>query len=649
MKKLLKRISQSQSGNLAARIAAVYSMMTMAICVANAVEVNNPLDDSLIYTLGLRGDLNGNGNLDADEITNGMVPSKSVSVTFSNGPYTVEPETYDPFTWITASWQTGGEAAMKWPHSGDAIYCPQPVKIDDDGDLCYWPMRFVHVISARPGATQTIFLRFRWDGLVAQELEVPSGETKGRMAKYIGTVAQTIIAFGWSYASNTGWSLALNVDTSKNTGQMSIYCGNKSTNLGAVTVTPGAWQDMFFTIKPSGDSSVTVTQYAANPSSATPTEGKNTGTLANSLTFASGGAVSLQYGGQSAGSGWAKIQTSPNGVTKSWRGTIREVKIWNRELKDLERRQVVAGYYGAKWRIGAVNGSAAEFGVDGGADAPAVSYDPDTMPWLKMRGALTAANPSLTVCGAWTPQDRAVALPRTLSITPIFDGTGDAPCPIEVRVNGALAASGNLKEEAGRNLFIPASFWQPDGSGNVSVSVTRTGSLTGTVLVDALELGGSWQVGYRDNSQSDMSKNNLSHDYYFAGDPVASNMNRTARHTQIVDLRVHIPEWLAARHSFKYESRITGCAANTGYDYAAQTVGLLVNGHPLWSTNSVTATRNPSLVFDVPNEMLMPGINVFRWTNMTENAGIRNNAWVCFDYQCLRVGRMRRGTYISIR
>ena len=627
----------------------VFSAVLAAFCVcAVAVERENPLDDSLIYSLGLRGDLNGDGKLDADEITNGMDPSTSQAVIVDSGPYGTEPLLYDPFSWITASWQTGGEAAMKWPHSGDAIRCPQPVKLDGDGDLCYWAMRIRHSVSVTPGTTQTVFLRFRWDGFTQLELE------NGRMAEYIGSIAQTVCAFGWNYSNNTGWSLAFSVNPTKNLASTIVYCGNKSSTIGSTNLNPGRWQDMFFTIESievDGAPAVKVTRYMFNPSGTAPSESAGPTTISNTLTFGSGN-VLVEYGGQSSGSGWVKLKNSVNNVAKSWRGTIREVKVWNRALSDLERRQVVAGYYGAKWRIGAANGSAAEFGVDGGTDAPAASYDPETMPWLKMRGALTAANPSLTVCGAWTDQDQATALPRVLSVTTIFDGTGDDPCPVEVRVNGTLAASGNLKEEAGRNLLIPDSFWQPDGNGKVTVTLTRTGSLTGTVLIDALELGGSWQVGYRDNNTSDMSKNHLAHDCYFAGDPVASNMNRTARTiqpAQMVDFRVHIPEWLAERHSFKYESKITGCNANTGYDVTAQTVGLLVNGRQLWSTNSVTKTSNPALVFDVPNEMLVPGINVFRWTNMTENADIRENAWVCFDYQCLRVGKMRRGTYITLR
>ena len=623
-----------------------------AVCVVRADEAYNPLDSSLIYVLGLRGDLNGNGKIDTDEITNGMDPSTSAFVSIDSGPYGTEPDIYDPFSWITASWQTGGEAAMKWPHSGDAIFCPQPVKLDGDGDICYWAMRLLHGVTVTPGATQTVFVRFRWEGLTALEKEVAPGATKGRMAEYVSGIAQTILAFGWSYSANKGWAIALNINTSKETGTITFYCGNKSTSLGAVSVTPGIWQDMFFTIAPvegGGDPSVQVTQYAFNPSGTAPSETVKSGTMVNTLAFAEGN-VTLQYGGQASGSGWVKLKNSVNNVAKSWRGTIRDVMIWNRELSDLERRQVVSGHYGAKWRIGALNGSAAEFGVDGGTDTPAASYDPDTMPWLKMRGALTAANPTLTVCGAWTTQDSAEALPRILSVTPIFDGTGDDPCPIEVRVNGTLAASGNLREEAGRNLFIPASFWQPDGSGNVTVAITRTGSLTGTVLIDALELGGSWQVGYRDNNMADMSKNTLLHDCYFAGDPVASNMNRTLRYVYgAVSLRVHIPEWLAARHSFKYESRITGCSANEGYDLTQQSVGLLVNGRQIWSTNGVTRSSNPSLVLDVPNEMLVPGINIFQWTNLTENAELRDNAWTCYDYQCLRVGRLHRGAYISIR
>lgn len=631
-------------------------LLTM-ICVAAlcgalaAVERENPLDDSLIYSLGLRGDLNGNGAIDSDELTNGMDPATSQAVTVTSGPHGAEPQLYDPFSWITASWQTGGEAVMKWPHSGDAIYCPQPTKIDDDGDLCYWAMRIRHDVSITPGTTQTMFIRFKWDGCNAMELEVEPGKTKGRMAEYVNSIAQTVCSFGWDYGNNKGWSLAFSVNPDKNLAATTFYCGNKSSSIGNTNLAPGKWQDMFITfeqIESNGAPAVKVTRYMFNPSGTSPTESEEPTTIQNTLTFGSGN-VLVQYGGQASGSGWVKLKNSVNNVAKSWRGTIREVKVWNRALSDLERRQVVAGYYGAKWRIGAANGSAAEFGVDGGTDAPAASYDPETMPWLKMRGALTAANPSLTVCGAWTDQDQATALPRVLSVTPIFDATGDDPCPVEVRVNGTLAASGNLKEEAGRNLLIPDSFWQPDGNGKVTVTLTRTGALTGTVLIDTLELGGSWQVAYRNNNQGDMAKTYLSHDCYFAGDPVSSNMNRTARNDQTVDFRVHIPEWLATRHSFKYESKIVGCAANTGYDLTQQTVGLLVNGLLLWSTNSVTTAANPALVFSVPNEMLVPGLNIFSWTNMTEDADIRANVWTCFDYQCLRVGKMLRGTYITVR
>ena len=67
-------------------VAAVCAMMTAAVCVADTAEVDNPLDNSLIYTLGLRGDLNGDGNLDADEITNGMDPSSSGTIAISSVP-----------------------------------------------------------------------------------------------------------------------------------------------------------------------------------------------------------------------------------------------------------------------------------------------------------------------------------------------------------------------------------------------------------------------------------------------------------------------------------------------------------------------------------------------------------------------------------
>ena len=47
------------------KIALMFSLSAVFAAVA-AVERENPLDDSLIYSLGLRGDLNGNGAIDSD-------------------------------------------------------------------------------------------------------------------------------------------------------------------------------------------------------------------------------------------------------------------------------------------------------------------------------------------------------------------------------------------------------------------------------------------------------------------------------------------------------------------------------------------------------------------------------------------------------
>ena len=613
-----------------------------ALCEA-AVECENPLDESLIYTLGLRGDLNGNGNLDADEITNGMDPSSSGTVTMSFVPNDGD-TTFPRFSWTNVTWQTGGEAAMKWPHAGIALYSPQPVKVDGDGQLYYCSTRVRHPVAVTPGAQQTVFIRFKWQGKIAAETNNNQMHTQ-----YSWASPQTLVSLGWSYSSRTGWSIAVQNTPNTANGMITIYVGDKSYTFNS-TIVPEVWYDMIVTVKAVDDSTSEIVQYLFTTTGNAPYVGRRSSTVACALAFATGSSVYVDYFGQADGKAWVLYNNSGRNSAKCFRGIVRDVMIWNRELTELERRQVVAGYYGAKWRIGAANGSAAEFGVDGGADEPVASYNPDTMPWLKMRGALTAANPTLTVSGQWTAQDRATALPRILSITPIFTDVGSDPCPVEVRVNGTLTATGNLIEPVGRNLYIPDSFWQPDGSGNVTVAITRIGALTGTVAIDALELGGSWQVGYRDNNIADMTKGYLETCCYFAGDPVASNMNRTVRYDHdVVDFRVHLPQWLATRHSFKFESRITGCSANEGYDLTQQAVGLLVNGELLWRTNSVTRAANPALVFDVPNEMLVPGINVFCWTNLTEDAELRDNAWMCFDYQCLRAGKRMRGMCMAIR
>ena len=641
-------------------VAAACAMMTAAVCVADTAEVDNPLDNSLIYTLGLRGDLNGNCNLDADEITNGMDPSSSGTITISSVPNDGD-TVFPKFSWMNVTWQTGAEAAMKWPHSGIALYSPQPVKVDKDGQIYYCSTRVQHPVAVTPGTTQTLFIRFKWQGRIA-------AETNNNQMKeqYPAAAAQTLVSFGWDYNSAKGWSIALRNDPRETDGNgtLTVYVGKEQcdrqtlspiANKVGFPIVPGNWYDMIFTIKAAGDSSSDISLYLFDTTGDSPAITQCHITVPNALAFASGD-VNVDFFGQADGTKWDLYSSSNKNISKCFRGIVRDVMIWNRELSDLERRQVVAGYYGAKWRIGAKNGSAAEFGVDGenSADKPAANYNPDTMPWLKMRGALTAANPTLTISGQWTAQDRATALPRILSITPIFTDVGSDPCPVEVRVNDALAATGNLSEPAGRNLYIPDSFWQPDANGNVTVAITRTGALTGTVAIDAIELGGSWQVAYRNDGMGDMMKGFLNPCFYFAGDPVASNMNRTVRYDHdVLDFRVHLPEWLAKRHSFTFESKIVNCGTDDKerYDITKQALGLLVNGELLWSTNSATSAdnKNPPLVIDVPNEMLVPGINVFCWTNLTQDVNLRDNAWMCFDYQCLRAGKVRKGTCITIR
>ena len=630
--------------------------MMAAVCAANVAEVDNPLDNSLIYTLGLRGDLNGNGNLDADEITNGMDPSSSGTISISSVPNDGD-TVFPKFSWTNVTWQTGAEAAMKWPHSGIALYSPQPVKVDGEGKLYYCSTRVQHPVAVTPGTAQTLFIRFKWEGKIAAE-----SVNNQMQEQHPNATPQTLVSFGWDYNTAKGWSIAVRNDHDETDGTLAVYVGKEladrqtllpTANKKGTPIVPGNWYDMIFTIKASGDSASDIAVYLFDTTGDSPAITQCHITVPNALAFAPGD-VNVDFFGQADGTKWDLFSSSNKNISKCFRGIVRDVMIWNRELSDLERRQVVAGYYGAKWRIGAKNGSAAEFGVDGedSADKPAASYNPDTMPWLKMRGALTAATPTLTISGQWTAQDRATALPRILSVTPIFKDIGSDPCPVEVRVNGALAATGNLSEPSGRNLYIPDSFWQPDGDGNVTVAITRTGARTGSVAIDALELGGSWQVAYRNDNMGDMMKGFLNPCFYFAGDPVASNMNRTVRSNDVVDLRVHLPEWLAKRHSFKFESKIVGCSAqNAGYDITKQALGLLVNGELLWSTNSATSAdnKNPPLVIDVPNEMLVPGINVFCWTNLTEDVDLYKNAWMCFDYQCLRAGKARKGTYITIR
>ena len=199
--------------------------------------------------------------------------------------------------------------------------------------------------------------------------------------------------------------------------------------------------------------------------------------------------------------GDAEPQASLGGFT----GGIAKMQVWDRMLSDDEIRLLSTGATGEKWSIGAFNGRADEFAADGSTEAEPV-FDVDEMAWRQLPKALTAAKPSVTLKGVLNPSDSITesGYVKFLSLYPV-EATLPATAKVEVRAGGVLV--GTLDLAAGeRTIALRRGQVRADAAGDISITLTREGTSTGDIEIDALSLSGGEQFGKADGKTSEFNR-----------------------------------------------------------------------------------------------------------------------------------------------
>ena len=192
--------------------------------------------------------------------------------------------------------------------------------------------------------------------------------------------------------------------------------------------------------------------------------------------------------------------TDSKSMAYQYRGPMQFVKIYNRGLSVEEFDQACLPTEEPLWSIGARNGSAAEF-----SDTEAEStFEPDSMPWHKFRKSLTAFSPSVGIRCNIMAEDRQI--PRVLQMKVLGSG-GFSSGNIDIAVNGTVV--GTVPVEAGEEslFFLETSMMElvteSDGEYPMTISLTRSGSMAGTLSFDFLALQGGWQLGTNNTSYSE--------------------------------------------------------------------------------------------------------------------------------------------------
>ena len=448
--------------------------------------------------------------------------------------------------------------------------------------------------------TVTFYVRFKWDGVATANSATPC---------YIFENGKS--GDGWH---DTG--VALNIDGVSVSGTTTNAClgfrgAKSSSKMTSLAITAGTWNDAFITFAQNADNpQYTVTASVCTNSASKPTLKSESATESFALSFATPNIVLGTY------------HNSAGAVTPSrgFRGDIAEFMAWERALTDEEKFEVMAAQHGSKWTVGALNGSADEF-TD---DDPAAVFEPESMPWRRMRRTLTAANPALSLKSSLASFE--AGKPMIFSVTPLLSGVSAAP--VSLSVNGTQVGSAVLSNARTSNIVIPGKLWTRDGEGNVTVTFARTDT-AGSVAIDALRLSGSWQSAAAGDGASGTDQSKAAA-YAFAGDADVSHFTRSMsvgnRSTNYV-FGVYVPAGMGERCGWTFRTRLTSRYNASNLTVAERHV-LSVNGTAV-ATHEGNFGATESFEAEIPAGTLVDGMNYVSFAQTAPSSG---KDWMYFDY-----------------
>ena len=314
----------------------------------------------------------------------------------------------------------------------------------------------------------------------------------------------------------------------------------------------------------------------------------------------------------------ASLPTGPRGTgnAAAWnvfRGQISQLAIWGRALSAHE----VAEAFGCrvdKLRMGVPDGGSGEFAGSSLSGAPAKPED-----WRDYSGTLTSASPTLTLSVALSAQE--AALPLKLGV---IAATGSATGEMAVSANGQAAEAHLVSAGHEKTFFIPAKLLQ---EGDNAIALTWRGS--GAFALDALTLGGSWQLGNANNSQGEFgSRNRYRTTYYLYGTNTWSRFNNGVGSDTGMATNTVVFTMAPASAEGAHVLEVPLWCSTTG-DYAIP-VEVYLNGTRLTSKDVSSRSMSSPDVLKVRLEdgELKPGANTLAFVNAyggTQTA-------VCYDY-----------------
>ena len=610
-----------------------------AVLSAGSLMAGRAVDDAA-FNLAIRGDLDGDGTIDANELGSKLDFSADSPVT------TVVQQPAG--TGTPPSFKSESFATPMHPmttNTWTVLDIPQDCK-DEDGTRYVSATRIDLRNAAVMGSdTQTFYARFRWNGNYCTNKNVRCWIMLNR--------------YYWN--PKTGWGVGIEQPAGASYGTTCVVIPQQvktiSTDKAEQRIYPGRWYDLFVTVTPSGDNSVVQVDLLPVPDTRNNgaafacaafksyTMGTNWGFP--KLTFTPDSANNICLGGETVASGWTDIKTTSNNAVHTFNGAIARLMLWNRKLTWPERWEIASGCEGSMWSIGAINGSANEFAATDAAE----TFDV-TNAWRFMRRSLTAENPTLTLKGALPANEAGRG--HYVSITPLWgSGATSGTCPVQISVNGTSAGTFDLTQKRGRCAFIPGELWTRDEDGNATVAITRVAPFTKPLSFDAIVVGGSWAFGAADKKNYEFSAESEVARDAVAGDTVSKHVRRallvSGSNYSTMRFLFYMPSEAAGLADGLFETALASTSGSMDSRLSGHaSVDLYLNDVRVGGWENITSTSELSLA--IPSKYICAGLNALVLSNATTQAtldGLKGSSekavgnWLNFDHYRFSCGKIR--------
>ena len=586
-----------------------------------AVSVN----EGLFFNLGYKGDVDEDGTLDKGEIGNLMTIGRASGWEGATKELTGAPG-QDPIQIENVKVPVGYWLQSAVTNEKSVLCIPQATVYGTDGTYSN-SQQTVHFADTRSDVNaRSGLIRFRWDGYA-----------------FTNKIDMLMFSDCWLYTGDntTARGLAFGIS---NDNKLNMWVGRICSTSDRV-LTPGKWYDLAFSV----GNYVEGGKEKAKIRFALASEGHVMG-----YNFVNGKEVytnekdgisemfkevpydvplnmdyttvqAIKLGGQDDNSTQWREYIATNGTyRKAFKGAFANVKLWSRVLSDEELVALLADNNGMQWSIGAQNGSSEEFGGN-----PVPEFDPAANAWSQMKKTLDADSPTLTFKTKMRKGDEG--LQKSLRVVSML--SEDATGGVSLSVNGVAVESASLENGKEHVFVIPAAKWTADSAGFVTVSISRTGDVAGTLEFDAISLSGAWQVGYVDKSVAEfVSNEKLAPSEFFIGDFDVTNHVRKALYSDLTTwsanrLRFHF--WVDGRMAKKADAVFTSAIPNKSNPSEKPEEYTLFKVYlNEVCVHEVSAKKLDGIKVQIERGTMKEGLNVIDLRNCSE----RNDIWAQFDY-----------------